>query len=1109
MTYDQHIASDPSLSVWVSASAGTGKTKVLTDRVLRLLLAGSEPSKILCITYTKAAAAEMEHRIEEQLGRWAIEEESKLHNALMELTGREPDERTLRRARKLFALVLDAPQRIRIQTIHGFCQSVLQRFPLEAEVPSHFTLIDNHTSAELFREARARLFSESGADNLAPAIEYFAGAISETMLNELISGIIDDRMKFIPWFEESSGASLLVRHVYEKSGLTAGVTEQELFHKYFQYAPEALHSLKAACAALAEGKGKIDQQMANAIHIWLTSNKDLNVCKAYCEAFLTDDGGPRKKLFTKDTGKYFTSLADVLLAEQGRVVAYANEISSLQVVKATAHLIKLAEAFLGIYRKLKDEHGYMDFDDLIMKTVNLLKRKSAAAWVLYKLDGGIDHLLVDEAQDTSPEQWVLVDMLTTEFFAGEGARQVGRTLFVVGDSKQSIYSFQGAQPAAFADMQSHLRKRISASGAKFQNVRLGLSFRSTEPVLRAVDDVFSVEAVRDGLIFDESDISHSAHRRGMAGRVEVWPLMENAEPEGLLPWQIPEKQFSMQKAETMLAGTIALQIKQWLSGKRTIPSQDRPVQAGDIMILVQRRSLFASAMLRALKRHDIPVAGADRLILTEHIAIADCIALASFLLLPQDDLTLAVVLKSPFLGLSEEDLFELAYDRKEKSLWQRLKENSRFQTAHDYLASLLARVDYLPPYELFAHILDTLGGRKKLAERLGSEIDDPLNEFLSLALEYDRLHVPALQGFLHWLESGTSEIKRDMEKGSNEVRIMTVHGAKGLQAPIVFLPDTTRLPRSETGILWTGGAEEIPLWSPVTGADSNSRNVKERLQLEREREYRRLLYVAMTRAEDELYICGWKGSKAVSDKCWYQLVKQGITDKWQEIDGKWVLVSEQTEPPKTKTVAVRQDLQVELPGWVYIPPSNEQGNLKPLTPSRIENPSVAGSPVKDQKARMRGTLIHRLLQYLPDVEPARREEITRRFMDAYAQNFTGEEREQIQKELFGIFGHTEFAPLFSADSVAEAPVSGIVTDAEGNKTVISGQIDRISVMDKEVYIIDYKTGVQVPETQAQIPKVYVRQMAAYRELVSRIYPDKTVHCALLWTSEPKLMKLEF
>ena len=1079
MTYDQKIASDPDICVWVSASAGTGKTKVLTDRVLRLLLAGSAPSKILCITYTNAASAEMEERIYHQLGKWAVAEDAELRGIITELTGKPPNEKTLKLAKQLFAIVLDSSERIRIQTIHGFCQSVLKRFPLEAEVAPHFQLIDDYSKKELLELAVSKLLSDNNPETIE-VISKFATLISETTLKGLLDNIIADFHKF------SSLPTDVISKIYDKFGFDKFCLLQNLIDDFFDYTVDEVMQLRAACNALIKEPSHFNDVISTGLSKWLE-----NIGKNhenYILTFLTQKNEPRKNVASKATEKILPNIKEILLKEQQRVFEFAHKYQSLKVLETTILAVKLAENLLKIYHHLKDVRGFLDYDDLILKTINLLEEKEATAWVLYKLDGGIDHLLIDEAQDTSPKQWQLVDTLTNEFFAGNGAKNKNRSLFVVGDSKQSIYSFQGADPQNFEIMQSKIRKKILASELEFRNVSLALSFRSTEPILQAVDDVFAIPQAREGLIFSENDISHAAHRKGMAGRVELWQLLEAPAKEKLPTWHIAEDSIMEQSLETICAKQIADEVSNWLQTKRKLPSQDRPIQPSDIIILVQRRGKFANAMLRELKLKNIPVAGSDRLVVNEHIAVQDCIALAEFLLLPQDDLTLASLLKSPFCGLNEDDLFELAYDRKGQNLWQRVKD-SKFENAKEFLLQMLNKTDYLPPYELFAYALETLGGRKKMAERLGSEIHDPVNEFLQLAIKYSSIHTPSLQGFVHWFTSGNSEIKRDMEKAGSEVRIMTIHGAKGLQAPIVFLPDTTRTPKSDSGILWE---EDLPIWTNTSENDDiNCKNIKENLRYKRECEYRRLLYVAMTRAEDELYICGWK-PRIYSEKCWYELIKQAAQPKWQEVDGKFIIHSEQTAAAKIKPINNKAQIKVQLPDWVREKATNEPTPSKPLSPSRIDTPTKTLSPIKDQKARLRGLLIHKLLQY-------------KSWNLANNNIFSQDEQNEITIEVKNIIENPEFAEIFGDNSVAEAPISGIVYDAENNPMVISGQIDRIAVLEKDVYIIDYKTNAQVPENNSQIPAGYIKQIYAYRKLVEQIYPDKKIHCGLLFTNAPKLM----
>jgi len=1107
MTIDQQIASDPNLSVWVAANAGTGKTKVLTDRVLRLLLAGSLPHKILCITYTKAAASEMEHRIEQELGLWATQPDEVVAAKLEALMDEKPDKGLLERAKGLFVLLVDAPQRIRIQTIHGFCQSILKRFPLEANVAPHFTLIDDRIAAELLVTSTHSLF-EREDPILQATVQYLSEQVSEYSFNLIISSIIKERSKWLAWFNQPAGLELLLQALQKQTGYSGEESLEVLLASHFAYTQLELDALYGACEWLNEGTPSTDIKTSKGIKQWLESQRTLEQVKAYSQIFLTQKNEPRKKMCTAEVKKQYPDLVDILEKEQQRIYEFIRAFKTLNSVIFTSEVMKLASYLLGIYQHLKNRHCYLDYDDIIIHTVSLLSQQKATAWVLYKLDGGIDHLLVDEAQDTSPAQWQLIDSITEEFFAGQGASDKNRTLFVVGDAKQSIFSFQGARPDAFHAMQLKLRKRIMQSERDFRNVRLNLSFRSTEAVLKAVDNVFANPLASEGLVFEENVITHEAYRKGMGGKVEFWNLVEAEETQELQAWEVAEEAVDSPAAQKMLAQKIADEIQQMLRQKRKLPASDKIIEAGDILILVQKRTgLFVPSLMRALNRHQIPVSGADRLWLNEHIAVQDLVALCKFLLLPQDDMTLATVLKSPFLGITEEALFTLSYNRHPHTLWQRLNSNSDFQKEAEWLGDLLAKVDYMQPYELLAHILETLGGRKKLMDRLGSEIEDPLNEFLSLAITYSNEHTPSLEGFIHWFETTNTVIKRDMEKAGNAVRIMTVHGSKGLQAPIVFLADCDRInTRSDNSIVWF--EDDIPFLTASSEEEDHFMNeLKAKRKAEKLCEYRRLLYVAMTRAEDELYLCGVRTAREPSPDCWYSLIAASITQEWEIKEDRKILSCPQSIAPKRKMALIHQNPHIEMPEWIGKAARPESNPTRPLTPSHWQEPEANASPVKDNAKLKKGLLVHRLLQYLPEIAPSQRVAVLDNLLKREGADFSAIQQREIKTGVLAILDNPEFALLFSKDAVAEAPICGIIQDAEGNPVTISGQIDRLCVSEKEVYIIDYKTSINVPESLTQVPKPYLKQMEAYRKLVTAIYPEKQVKCGLLWTANASLMML--
>ena len=608
-----------------------------------------------------------------------------------------------------------------------------------------------------------------------------------------------------------------------------------------------------------------------------------------------------------------------------------------------------------------------------------------------------------------------------------------------------------------------------------------------------------------------------------AGRVELWPPIVSEKPEEPEPWKPPVDPVNRPGAMDRLADAIAAQIGQWLADGEMLESQGRPIREDDIMVLVRQRGAFVEALVRALKARDIAVAGVDRMVLTEQIAVMDLLALGSFLLLPEDDLNLATLLKSPLVRLDEDELFSLAHERGDTGLWQTLlsrrAESETFSRAADLLSDLLGRVDYERPYELFAGVLSR-GGRDALLARLGPDAADAIDEFLSLALSFEKTHAPSMQAFLHWVIAGEAEVKRDLDQTGGAVRVMTVHGAKGLEAPIVFLPDTTRLPRHLPGILWYDeGAEPFFVWLPrVDDGDTATLAMRDHAATLRDEEYRRLLYVAMTRAEERLYVCGWNEP---AEQSWYALVSRAMEQiarphpvpSFLDIPGEESellrLESEQHAPvPAGETETLRAP--PSMPGWLHTPAPAEPEPPRPLAPSDPGAPPPVRAPVDrqgDEQRFARGNTLHRLLQWLPELDPATRRRTAERYVARPVLMLDDPVRATIVDEVMGVLETPDFAHLFGPDSVAEVAVTGAIADADGTHRIISGQIDRLVVSPDSVSIIDYKSNRPPPENPEDVAPVYLRQMAAYRHIVRRSWPDKTVHAYLLWTDAPRLMRL--
>jgi ATP-dependent helicase/nuclease subunit A len=1142
----QRVAANPTASVWVGASAGTGKTKILTDRVLNLMLAGTPPERILCITYTRAAAAQMNERISEQLAKWAASDPAALAEMLLKQTGRIPDDDQIGLARRLFTLVLDTPGGMNIQTIHAFCQSLLGRFPLEAGVAPHFSVIDERDTRELLHEARDALLRRiaaagEGADEaLSQALADIVPHTQEAGFSVLMARLASDRQRLARMIADHGTAECAVAAIRRHLGLADDARSTAIRAATCADGAFDRIGLQRAVRILAKGKPS-DQQRAAAIARWLeTSAVDREQgLDAYAAAFLTEDRDShlpviRKSLMTTALAKASPEVADSLRLEAERLLDAKLQERAAMTAEASAALVRLGAALLTEYKEQKRRRSLLDYDDLIEHAARLLSSSAGAQWVLYKLDGGIDHILIDEAQDTQPAAWRVVQALTEEFFAGKGAQERSRTFFAVGDLKQSIFSFQGADPDAFIENRDRFGERVRAAGGTWRPVDLKVSFRSTRAVLAAVDAVFAQGEARNGVALDNLPIEHQAYRRRDGGSVEIWPTLSPRMAEEPEPWTPPITRIQDDAPQLRLARIIARRIRRMLDIEERLPSQNRPIRPGDIMVLVRRRTPFVEELVRTLKDLHVAVAGVDRMKLWEQMAVMDLLALGQFALLPGDNLTLATVLKGPLVGLSEEQLFDLAHGRT-SNLWQALtarrKAEEAFAEAHRRLAEVLAIADQMPPFEFYTHVLGPLAGRKRLIGRLGQDAEDAIGEFLQLTLAYERTHQPTLQGFLHWFETGEVVVKRDLEQGDlDAVRIMTVHGAKGLQAPIVFLPDTMQLPSHRgPSLSWSQAADGPPLllWSPRSDCLVPEIIAERDAARERElQENRRLLYVAMTRAGDRLIVCGWKGKKQEPADCWYHRIREGLErpgsglllgrseDPWLAADDDYDAACD--SPALTLTLAYPQEGAVAaaepappaepapLPAWAQSLPPPEPPMAQPLAPSRSEDePSAQQTDRGGRTGRVRGRLIHRLLQSLPEVPPASRRQVAEAWLRRHASMLGTEAAGAIAGSVAALFEQPALADVFGPGSYAEVPFTGQV-----NGRLISGQIDRLIVAADSVTVLDYKTDRSPPITAAAAPPAYLRQMAAYRSVLRALYPGQRVRCLLLWTEIPRLMPLD-
>ena len=1109
-TRAQVRAADPGTSTWLSANAGSGKTRVLTDRVARLLLDGVKPERILCLTYTKAAAMEMQNRLFKRLGEWAMLDDAALTGALTDIgvTGLSPD--LLSRARTLFARAIETPGGLKIQTIHSFCASVLRRFPLEAGVSPGFTEIDERVQDRLILDlldrmaddpatqgaldlAAASLSDDDGLPRLARAVSAEVEALEQPWDWAAIcdwAGIPPDltEERVIATALDGSEADLakaLASHLDPNVATQVKLAERLLSLPWDAMQLSDLAELEAACLTQSGAKEGQPKAIANA---------------------------PVRKAMGADLVAAYDGLAERVAEARPLRIGLLN-------ARRTHALHRFAEAFLPLYSQAKALRGWLDFEDLIRATRKLLTGRDMAQWVLFRLDGGIDHILVDESQDTSPAQWQIVARLAEEFATGQGARaDVRRTIFVVGDKKQSIYSFQGADPQGFDRMRDHFAARHAEAGLPFQPAELVHSFRSSPVILSLVDQV----ARRAGEPGVGPGVRHRAFFDAKPGRVDLWPVVpetkSNAED---VAWDDPQDIVSDDHHSSILANRIAERIAAMLAAGEPIWTKTgaRPVEAQDFLILVQRRSTLFRKIIAALKTAGLPVAGVDRAQIAEPLAVRDLIALMRFLALPEDDLSLACVLRSPLGGWSEDALFRLAHPRPEGvPLWKALRERrDDWPETVAMIDDLRGQADFLRPYDLLERALIQHDGRLRLIARLGPEAEDGIDAMLAQALAYEAIEIPSLTGFVGWLDSGQVTVKRDLAKPNGQIRVMTVHGAKGLEAPVVILPDTA-MGRGGGG----GGRIDLvtpengPLvWARAAEAPADVRAALDARAVAEAEERNRLLYVAMTRAESWLIVAaaGKVDTKEPDpSKSWYATIRDAM-----EAEGALPLILPDEQ---------EQGLRLQSGDWTCLPPADPGGAglpdlpdwaRNPAPPSRRDTPArtpsdlggakvVAGAAegLEEAAALRRGRLIHLLLEHLPKTPAAGWPAAAPGILSLEPGAVPEAEAADLLAEATRVLTAPGLAPLFAPDTLAEVTLTG---DAPALGGAMLGVIDRLIVTDTRVLAVDFKTNAVVPATPAEVPEGLLRQMGAYAAMLAPLYPGREIATAILWTRTATLMAL--
>lgn len=1157
-TSRQMRAATPGISAWVSANAGSGKTHVLSQRVVRLLLNGTPPSAILCLTYTKAAAAEMSLRIFDILAKWSQMTDEALYEELSKTEDLPTNSKKIAFARTLFASALETPGGLKIQTIHAFCESLLHRFPLEANVAGHFQVLDDAAAEELQEEARSRLLNMAANEPKKPVSIAVARALDcvleqggETSLDDLINKFISMRHAISDFISFSAAKHDLRSEIAER--LDVNADDQNPYGDFWPLPSMPDAQIEAYYSAALDGKNKSPKDLASCLMDCKKAASSQRKFEIICEGFLTQAGKPKslKNAVSKDIAAILPDMAERLDALNDHISAQIDYLKRRKCLDITEQAMVLAEQYIQTYEGLKRRKAMLDYEDLIVKTEQLLSKSGAGPWVHYKLDRGIDHILVDEAQDTSPVQWSVIQSLADEFYTGQSARELNRSMFAVGDEKQSIYSFQGARPERFDQERRQTQKRAKNADKAFESISLRVSFRSTSEVLDLVDLVFADFDAKRGLTYSDDNVLHETVRQNAPGQVELWPMLTKEPSQEMESWLEPFDAVAERDPVNILSQQITSVLDSWIGKEEILDHKSkafRKIRAGDILILVRKRDAFVPTLMRTLKSTtDIAVAGADRLKLTDHIAIQDLMALGRVSLLLEDDLSLASLLKSAFFNVTEEQLFDLCAGRgKEISVWAQLQSKTDLSPFWSDICNRILELQILSrktsAHGFYSHVLEVLGMRDVFLLRLGHEVIDVLDEYLALALDHDQNGISSLQIFLNQLESTEPEIKREQEQSLDAVRIMTVHASKGLEAPIVFLvdPGSAAFHSSHMSSIrlldppeHQADSPKCPLWVPGSAIEnSRTDEIKQTAEFMAEEEYRRLLYVGLTRAADRLVVCGYRGTREPSKPTWHMLVEGGFNRAEPEMKQEiaydigglsWNIQRFTREKSldhnaSTEPVEAKDDEPKTRPDILNQPIEKVRDLPRPLVPSGAsvlingdESANHIASPFAKSgsgniDAIEYGKSVHRLLQVLPNLPSHTWHENADNYLKNRLPNSSSDARNEMIKSVINVMTDAKFSPIFLSDSAAEFSIMGslMIKDEE---RIVSGRIDRLVVQDDRLLIVDYKTNYIAPSEISDISPSYIAQLAIYRAVLQPLYPNKKIEAGLLYTRTPKIIEV--
>lgn len=1101
----QQQASNPRTSVWVNASAGSGKTKVLTDRILRLLLEGTLPSQITCLTFTRTAAAEMRERLNKRLENWILFSEEELREDLFDLTGMPPCTEQLKEARLLYGKVCDSQPELALQTFHSFCQSILQRFPIETSLSPNFSLADEAAQHRILKDLKQKILENPSFKLTHPrlhdGLETLAGFMPESMFINILDEVIAKRFKFRTLFENHNSFESCLED--QKRFILNNELRFDSFEASHQtiYFSKKIIEISSALYPFIQQleSGNVTEQSiadylkyVQALESGSTKQSEDTAWIQVKTVFLTKAGTIRSRLISKKLEQQVASLGPILdsfITQLTKLVELEKILLTWLCTEAT---LKVAYEFYILYEESKAQLGLIDFDDVIFKVENLLQDPELSASVLFFLDKKIDHILMDEAQDTTPSQWKIIELIVQELLVVHDQK----TFFVVGDPKQSIYSFQGADHNLFVTMHDYFKKFFEKAHLPWLSINMITSYRSTSTVLATVDRVCNTLPFLHKL--QNEEIKHLPFRKTTEGRVHFWPLIKRKEQQE----KIGAFSNATDVLQKELAEMLANHIETWCLSQPVLPSTGLPVEPKDIMILVRRRSNLITYLTKALKKRKIPVNGQDRLQLWENLAIQDLYAIGCWVVRPFDDFALACVLKSPLIRIEEKELLVLRASSHEKTLWDTIcTRRATYPKEFSLLEELLNEAEKKSPHDFYVYLLEYYGLESWYTSQITPATSMYINLFLEQTLEpaYEQPGLESLDVFLSDIYQNKDRSYPRPNAQDNSVKIMTIHGAKGRQAPIVILPDITQTPITRDNIHWFNSQPYLYLavTPPNISLPSYLKSYLMKEEQHKINEYMRLLYVAMTRAEDHLFFSGYEPHNN-NDLSWHNFVKPHV-----ETNLNCPLTSKENKKCRKVSQSKKIQKYSKKAQWgldcvrkEYTQPAPQEETLAfmPITSATKQYAESKESILPTNYLKFNtpnitfGTALHKALEKAPYSSDQSLEENLKIVSLIYSQV---EERNAYLKSLMFEVQKLQENPdvlrLISMPSLIESTVVGLYKSAR-----YKGRIDRLCI-DKSnniIYIIDFKTSLKVPKSIEQIPLSHQKQVNFYKSLLFSLFKDQ-------------------